>query len=221
MVGSDDSFPFGTIFRGLLLVVGRVVIQRQSTYKSGTNVTSTFFAKIHTQKTDTTTVLCCPIIEKVAHLANGQLLNFWGLPSWELTYPLPRHVGRCFSFSFLVGYVRSLQGTYLIRKKPSFAWLSQLSLGHPCREVSTLVGNLEADVVRQLAPRYKGWLYLNPADARWDNCHGYNPEMPLIVGLIKGQLVVNNPLIRSYFLGGGHWGGIGGTLRFPWNWGRV
>ena len=45
MVGSDDSFPFGPIFRGLLLVVGRVVIQRQSTYKSGTNVTSTFFCR--------------------------------------------------------------------------------------------------------------------------------------------------------------------------------
>eukprot|EP00913_Durusdinium_trenchii_P026155 g24537.t1 len=29
----------------------------------------------------------------------------------------------------------------------------------------SLVGNLDAAVVAQLAPRYKGWLYLNPADA--------------------------------------------------------
>lgn len=30
----------------------------------------------------------------------------------------------------------------------------------------SLVGNLEASVVRQLAPRYKGWLYLNPAESK-------------------------------------------------------
>ena len=30
----------------------------------------------------------------------------------------------------------------------------------------SLVGNLEAAVVAQLAPRYKGWLYLNPEAPR-------------------------------------------------------
>eukprot|EP00435_Cladocopium_sp_Y103_P076084 s49_g76.t1 len=30
----------------------------------------------------------------------------------------------------------------------------------------SLVGNLEASVVAQLAPRYKGWLYLNPAESK-------------------------------------------------------
>ena len=34
-----------------------------------------------------------------------------------------------------------------------------------------------------------------------------------IHGNLKGMMVINNPLIRPYFLGvGGHWGG---TLRFP------
>eukprot|EP00438_Fugacium_kawagutii_P025944 Skav207669 [mRNA] locus=scaffold1857:218912:230427:- [translate_table: standard] len=30
----------------------------------------------------------------------------------------------------------------------------------------SLVGNLEAAVVAQLAPRYKGWLYLNSAESK-------------------------------------------------------
>ena len=36
------------------------------------------------------------------------------------------------------------------------------------------LGNLEASVIAQLAPRYKGWLYLNPA-ATWLQGQGWIP----------------------------------------------
>ena len=39
--------------------------------------------------------------------------TFSEIPSWELTYPFPRHVWRCFSFSRLVGYVIVLWRKFL------------------------------------------------------------------------------------------------------------
>ncbi len=147
MVGSDDSFPFGTIFRGLLLVVGRVVIQRQSTYKSGTNVTSTFFCQNSHTKNRHNNSAVLSHHRKSGSLSQWPTFKFLGITLLRTNISPPKARWKMF-FLFLFGGICSFPTRYIFNKKKTVLCMAEsVEFGTPlprsidsCRQLRSRCG---------------------------------------------------------------------------------
>ena len=86
----------------------------------------------------------------------------------------------------------------------------------PCNKAESSTGPGHRHMVRALEGVFHG---------SWESkgIHPMPPTHPENWALIrpyKGMMVVNNPLIRPYFLGGWHWGGSGPLDFHEWRFGE-